>query len=147
MRISDWSSDVCSSDLRYRDDMRRFWRGDRGMIGALATRLAGSSDIFHGAAATRTVNFLAAHDGFTLADLTAYEHRRNEANGAHNRDGHGETFSWNNGVEGARADPAIQAARRRDVTPLIGTLFCSRGTSMLTAGAEFGRAPLGTIDA
>src|SRR3546814_20921268 len=79
MRISDWSSDVCSSDL-----MRRFWRGDRGMIGALATRLAGSSDIFHGAAATRTVNFLAAHDGCTLADLTAYEHRRNEANGDHN---------------------------------------------------------------
>src|SRR3546814_16738462 len=115
MRISDWSSDVCSSDLewndRYRDDMRRFWRGDRGMIGALATRLAGSSDIFHGAAATRTVNFLAAHDGFTLADLTAYEHRRNEANGEHNRDGHGENFSWNNGVEGARADPRSEERR------------------------------------
>ncbi|KER36895.1 glycogen debranching protein, partial [Sphingobium indicum F2] len=132
---------------RYRDDMRRFWRGDRGMIGALATRLAGSSDIFHGAAATRTVNFLAAHDGFTLADLTAYKHRRNEANGEHNRDGHGENFSWNNGVEGASADPAIQAARRRDVKALLGTLFCSRGTIMLTAGDEFGRTQMGNNNA
>src|SRR3546814_7038158 len=117
------------------------------MIGALATRLAGSSDIFHGAAATRTVNFLAAHDGFTLADLTAYEHRRNEANGEHNRDGHGENFSWNNGVEGASADPAIQAARRRDVKALLGTLFCSRGTIMLTAGDEFGRTQMGNNNA
>lgn len=132
---------------RYRDDLRRFWRGDRGTLGALATRLAGSSDIFGKAPATRTVNFLAAHDGFTLADLTAYENRHNEANGEQNRDGHGENFSWNNGIEGPGDDAATQAARRRDIKALLGTLFCSRGTIMLTAGDEFGRSQQGNNNA
>lgn len=132
---------------RYRDDMRRFWRGDAGMLGALATRLAGSSDLFGGEAATRTVNFLAAHDGFTLADMTAYEHRHNEVNGEQNRDGHGENFSWNNGVEGPSEDAAIIEARRRDVMALLCTLFCSRGTIMLTAGDEFGRSQRGNNNA
>jgi glycogen operon protein len=131
---------------RYRDDVRRFWRGDAGTVGALATRLAGSSDVF-GGAASRTVNFLAAHDGFTLADLTAYETRHNAANGEENRDGHGENFSWNNGVEGVSGDPAIIAARRRDVMALLGTLFASRGTIMLTAGDEFGRSQQGNNNA
>ncbi|MBH1998591.1 MAG: glycogen debranching enzyme GlgX, partial [Sphingomonadaceae bacterium] len=103
---------------RYRDDMRRFWRGDAGMLGALATRLAGSADIF-GGATTRSVNFLAAHDGFTLADVTAYEQRHNLANGEQNRDGHGENLSWNNGVEGATDDPAVIDARRRDIMALL----------------------------
>ncbi|WP_419723012.1 glycogen debranching protein GlgX [Sphingobium aquiterrae] len=134
---------------RYRDDMRRFWRGDPHMLGAFATRLAGSSDIFahHGATATRSVNFLAAHDGFTLADMTAYAQRHNHANGEDNRDGHGENFSWNNGVEGASVDPAIVAARRRDVKALLSTLFLSRGTIMLTAGDEFGRSQQGNNNA
>lgn len=131
---------------RYRDDMRRFWRGDAGTLGALATRLAGSSDIF-GGDRTRSVNFLAAHDGFTLADLTAYEQRHNEANGEQNRDGHGENFSWNNGVEGPRDDPAVLAARRRDRKALLSTLFASRGTIMLTAGDEFGRSQQGNNNA
>ncbi|WP_176591212.1 glycogen debranching protein GlgX [Sphingobium sp. EM0848] len=132
---------------RYRDDLRRFWRGDRGTLGALATRLAGSSDIFGGSPATRTINFLAAHDGFTLADITAYAHRHNEVNGEQNRDGHGENFSWNNGVEGPSADPTVQSARRRDIKALLGTLFCSRGTIMLTAGDEFGRSQQGNNNA
>ncbi|MCP1470777.1 glycogen operon protein [Sphingobium sp. OAS761] len=131
---------------RYRDDMRRFWRGDAGMLGAFATRLAGSSDIF-GADRTRSVNFLAAHDGFTLGDLTCYARRHNEANGEDNRDGHGENFSWNHGVEGACDDPAVQAARRRDVMALLSTLFCSRGAIMLTAGDEFGRTQHGNNNA
>tara|TARA_R110000868_G_scaffold75144_8_gene216985 strand:- start:6429 stop:8309 length:1881 start_codon:yes stop_codon:yes gene_type:complete len=131
---------------RYRDDMRRFWRGDSGMLGAMATRLAGSSDIF-GGATTRTVNFLAAHDGFTLADVTSYEQRHNHANGEENRDGHGENLSWNNGVEGPSDDPATQAARRRDRIALLATLFCSRGTIMLTAGDEFGRTQQGNNNA
>jgi glycogen operon protein len=131
---------------RYRDDMRRFWRGDPGMAGAFATRLAGSSDIFTGAK-SRSVNFLAAHDGFTLADLTAYAQRHNEANGEQNRDGHGENFSWNNGVEGPSNDPAVQDARRRDATALLSTLFLSRGTIMLTAGDEFGRTQQGNNNA
>ncbi|WP_031304878.1 glycogen debranching protein GlgX [Sphingobium quisquiliarum] len=128
---------------RYRDDVRRFWRGDPAMLGALATRLAGSSDLFGAGEHTRTVNFIAAHDGFTLRDLASYAHRHNEANGEDNRDGHGENFSWNNGVEGASDDPAIEAARQRDVKALLSTLFCSRGTIMLTAGDEFGRTQRG----
>lgn len=132
---------------RYRDDMRRFWRGDAGMLGAFATRLAGSSDLFGDGTQSRTVNFLAAHDGFTLADLTAYARRHNEANGEQNRDGHGENLSWNNGVEGPSDDPAVRAARRRDVKALLSTLFCSRGTIMLTAGDEFGRTQRGNNNA
>ncbi|MGN6550877.1 MAG: glycogen debranching protein GlgX [Pararhizobium sp.] len=130
---------------RYRDDVRRFWRGDRGMIGAVATRLAGSSDIFErsGAAISRTVDFIAAHDGFALADVVAYEHKHNEANGEENRDGHDENLSWNNGAEGRTDDPAVVAARQRDAAALIATLFASRGTIMLTAGDEFGRTQQG----
>ncbi len=131
---------------RYRDDMRRFWRGDAGTIGAFATRLAGSSDIFRNGR-TRTVNFLAAHDGFSLADLTAYAARHNEANGEQNRDGHGENYSWNNGVEGASGDSVIRAARQRDMRALLTTLFCSRGTIMLCAGDEFGRSQQGNNNA
>ncbi len=132
---------------RYRDDMRRFWRGDTGLIGTLATRLAGSSDIFGGGQGTRTVNFLAAHDGFTLADLVAHEHKHNHANGENGRDGHGENLSWNNGVEGPSDDLAIVEARRRDVKALLSTLFLSRGTIMLTAGDEFGRSQRGNNNA
>jgi len=132
---------------RYRDDVRRFWRGDAGTIGAFATRLAGSSDIFTRGEISRTVNFLAAHDGFTLADLVAHETRHNEANGEQNRDGHGENFSWNNRIEGIAEDPAIIAARRRDIMALLSTLFVSRGTIMLCAGDEFGRTQKGNNNA
>lgn len=131
---------------RYRDDVRRFWRGDPGMIGALATRLSGSSDIFP-APSSRTVNFIVAHDGFTLSDLTAYEQRHNDANGEQNRDGHGENFSWNNGADGQSDDLAVLAARRRDVEAMLATLFASRGTIMLTAGDEFGRTQHGNNNA
>ena len=134
---------------RYRDDIRRFWRGDRGTIGALATRLAGSSDVFRkdGAETTRTVNFIAAHDGMTLADLSRYERKHNEANGEQNRDGHNENFSWNTGVEGKTTDPTILANRQSDVRALLSTLFASRGTIMLTAGDEFGRTQNGNNNA
>jgi glycogen operon protein len=129
---------------RFRDDARRFWKGEGG-IGELATRLAGSSDLF--GPSTRTVNFLAAHDGFTLADTVAYEQRHNFANGEDNRDGHGENFSWNCGVEGPSDDPAVLAARLADVKALLGTLFASTGTIMLTAGDEFGRTQQGNNNA
>ena len=132
---------------RYRDDMRRFWRGDANMLGALATRLAGSADIFGQDRASRTVNFLAAHDGFSLADVTAYEERHNEANGENNRDGHGENLSWNGGAEGASDDGAIIARRHGDVMALLATLFASRGAIMLTAGDEFGRTQQGNNNA
>jgi len=130
---------------RFRDDVRRFWRGD-GDAGVLATRLAGSSDIFHGGA-TRTVNFVAAHDGFTLADTVAYQERHNDANGEHNRDGTADNFSWNGGVEGATDDPAMLARRAADVRALLATLFASKGTIMLTAGDEFGRTQGGNNNA
>ena len=129
---------------RYRDDVRRFWRGD-GAVGALATRIAGSSDLF--GKQCRSVNFLAAHDGFTLADTVAYESRHNHANGEAGRDGHGENFSWNNGTEGPSTDPAIIAARAADLLALLGTLFASTGTIMLTAGDEFGRTQHGNNNA
>lgn len=129
---------------RFRDDVRRFWRGDEG-VGVLATRIAGSSDIF--GPDCRSVNFLAAHDGFTLADTVAYKARHNWANGEHNRDGHAENFSWNNGVEGPSGDPDVTARRKADLKALLGTLFASTGTIMLTAGDEFGRSQQGNNNA
>lgn len=133
---------------RFRDDVRRFWKGE-GTIGTLATRLAGSSDIFGGGREQggRSVNFLAAHDGFTLADTVSYEQRHNWANGEGNRDGHGENFSWNNGVEGRSDDPSVQHARHSDLRALLGTLFASSGTIMLTAGDEWGRSQQGNNNA
>jgi glycogen operon protein len=130
---------------RFRDDMRRFWRGE-GRLGDWATRMAGSADIF-GEQACRSVNFLAAHDGFTLADTVAYEHRHNLANGEDNRDGHGENFSWNHEIEGPSEDPAVVAARARDLRAMLACLFASTGTIMLTAGDEFGRSQQGNNNA
>jgi len=130
---------------RFRDDVRRFWRGEEG-IGVLATRLAGSSDLF-GEGSARSVNFLAAHDGFTLADTVSFKDRHNHANGEDNRDGHGENFSWNNGVEGPTLDREVLARRSRDLRALLGTLFASTGTIMLTAGDEFGRSQQGNNNA
>lgn len=134
---------------RFRDDVRRFWRGDAGTVGALATRLSGSSDVFarDGASTTRTVNFVAAHDGMTLADLVAYAKKHNEANGENNRDGHDKNFSWNNGVVGETDDPAIRNRRGADMRALLATLFASRGAIMLTAGDEFGRSQRGNNNA
>ncbi|WP_232495481.1 glycogen debranching protein GlgX [Novosphingobium kaempferiae] len=133
---------------RFRDDVRRFWKGE-GNIGTLATRLAGSTDLFglQDANGCRSVNFLAAHDGFTLADTVAYANRHNLANGEENRDGHGENFSWNNGVEGESGDAGVKEKRLADLKALLGTLFASTGIIMLTAGDEFGRTQLGNNNA
>ncbi|KQY33987.1 glycogen debranching protein GlgX [Rhizobium sp. Root483D2] len=134
---------------RARDDLRRTWRGDSHTIGDLATALAGSSNIFsrnHGEQ-TRSVNFIAAHDGFTLLDLVSYAGKHNEANGEDNRDGHNDNHSWNNGVEGATNDPEVLAFRRRDVMALLSTLFATRGAIMLTAGDEGGRSQRGNNNA
>jgi glycogen operon protein len=126
---------------RFRDDVRRFWRGEPHRLGALATRLAGSSDVFEmHRPASRSVNFITAHDGFALADLVAHEVKRNEANGEDNRDGSNGNHSWNNGCEGASDDPAVIAARHRDQRALIATLLFARGTPMLSMGAELGHS-------
>ena len=133
---------------RFRDGVRRFWRGDPGQLGELATRLAGSSDLFAPRrVASRSVNFVAAHDGFTLADLVSYTHKVNAANGEDNRDGRDANFSWNNGTEGPTDDPAIRAARRRDQRALLATLLLARGLPMLAMGAEFGHSQGGNNNA
>jgi glycogen operon protein len=134
---------------RVRDDLRCYWRGDAYKTGPLASALAGSSDIFsgNGRTATRSVNFLAAHDGFTLKDLVSYGGKHNEANGEENRDGHNENHSWNNGVEGDTRYPDIIAKRRADVEALLSTLFVTRGSVMLTAGDEGGRTQRGNNNA
>ncbi|MGO8105124.1 glycogen debranching protein GlgX [Rhizobium leguminosarum] len=134
---------------RVRDDLRCYWRGDDWKTGALATALAGSSDIFsrNDGKETRSVNFLAAHDGFTLIDLVSYAGKHNDANGEHNRDGHNENHSWNNGIEGETVYPTIRKRRRDDVMALISTLFATRGSIMLTAGDEGGRSQHGNNNA
>ncbi|GAB3112462.1 glycogen debranching protein GlgX [Janibacter alkaliphilus] len=136
---------------RYRDAVRTFWltdaaaraRGERGGhgMGELATRLAGSHDLFggHDRGPEASVSFVTAHDGFTLADLTAYDHKHNEANGEDGRDGSDHDLSWNHGVEGPTDDPSVLAARRRTARGMLGTLLLSTGTPMIASGDEIGR--------
>ena len=132
---------------RYRTVMRGFWRGDGVSRGDLATRLAGSQDVFHDRQPTCSVNYITAHDGFTLADLVSYAGKHNAANGEGNRDGTDDNLSWNHGVEGPSDDPAIMAARRRDQRALLATLILSRGTPMLSMGAELGKTQDGNNNA
>jgi glycogen operon protein len=132
---------------RFRNSTRRFWRGDPGMLGEFTTRFAGSADIFARRPLSRAINYITAHDGFTLADLVAYETKHNQANGEDNRDGSDDNLSWNNGTEGASSDPSILAARSRDVRALLATLLLSRGTPMLSMGDELGRTQSGNNNA
>jgi len=139
-RWSAWNS-------RYRDDVRRFWRGDADMTSSLATRLCGSEDLFPGVGPLYSLNFVTCHDGFTLSDLVCYDHKHNEANGEGNRDGTDENYSWNCGVEGPTNDPAIVALRRRQARNLIATLLISQGVPMLLVGDEFLRTQGGNNNA
>ncbi|MFN3892125.1 MAG: glycogen debranching protein GlgX [Beijerinckiaceae bacterium] len=133
---------------RFRDDVRRFWRGEFGAIGAFATRVAGSRDIFARShrPPSASVNFAAAHDGFTLRDVVTYSHKHNEANGEQNRDGSSVNHSWNHGVEGP-GDDAVEQLRDRDVRALLATTILSLGAPMITAGDEFGRTQQGNNNA
>jgi glycogen operon protein len=139
--IAEWND-------RCRDDVRRFWRGD-GRIADLASRLAGSSDRFakRRRQASESVNYIASHDGFTLADLVSYERKRNEPNGEGNADGASDNFSWNNGTEGPSEDKETLAARSRDMRALLATLFVSLGTPMLRSGDELGQSQGGNNNA
>ncbi len=132
---------------RFRDDARRFWRGDPGMLGALGSRLAGSADLFGARRPSRSVNFVTAHDGFALADLVAHEVKKNHANGEDNRDGCHANHSWNCGTEGETDDPAVLAARTADQRALLATLLLARGTPMLSMGAELGHSQAGNNNA
>jgi glycogen operon protein len=132
---------------RYRDTVRGFWRGDALSLGELAQRFSGSKDELSARSPSRSINFITAHDGFTLADLVAYSAKRNDANGEYNRDGTDDNRSWNNGVEGPTDDPAILAARRADQRALLATLLLSRGTPMLSMGMELGQSQGGNNNA
>ena len=134
---------------RYRDAVRRYWRGDSAMRGELAARLAGSGDIFERRARRpwASVNFVTSHDGYTLADLVSYEHRHNEANLENNEDGHVNNHSRNWGAEGPTDDPAILTMRARVRRSMLLTLFGSHGTPMLLGGDEFGRTQSGNNNA
>ncbi|WP_200845231.1 glycogen debranching protein GlgX [Roseomonas sp. 18066] len=140
--FSEWND-------RYRDGVRRYWRGDAGMRPDLAARLTASGDLFDRRRRRpwASVNFLAAHDGFTLQDLVSFTERHNQANGEGNRDGHGENFSGNWGVEGPSTDPAIRETRARLKRAMLLTLFASHGTPMLLGGDEFGRSQRGNNNA
>lgn len=132
---------------RFRDDVRRFWRGrESGRLGPLATRLAGSDDVFSEHVAD-SLNFITAHDGFTLSDLVSHERRHNLANGEDNRDGTADNISWNHGIEGPSDDPAVEARRAGDRRALLATLFAARGLPMLAMGDEAGRSQGGNNNA
>ncbi len=134
---------------RYRDTVRAFWKGEPGLIGAFAQCLTASGDQFNqrGRRPWASVNFLTAHDGFTLADLVSYNDKHNDANGEDNRDGHSDNRSWNGGAEGPTDDPEILALRARQQRNLLATLLLSQGTPMLLAGDEFGRTQQGNNNA
>jgi glycogen operon protein len=134
---------------KYRDGVRRFWQGHDGLVPELASRLSGSSELFnHGGRHVRTsVNFVTAHDGFTLADLVSYNGKHNEANGEDNRDGSDNNNSWNCGVEGPTDHPGIIALRARQRRNLMATLLLSHGTPMLLAGDEVGKSQRGNNNA
>ena len=134
---------------RYRDNVRRFWREEPGQLPELASRLTGSSDLYEasGRNTYATVNFVTAHDGFTLADLVSYEHKHNEANGDGNADGANENVSRNWGAEGPTDDPAIVAVRERMKRNFLATLIFSQGVRMILAGDELGRTQLGNNNA
>jgi glycogen operon protein len=134
---------------RYRDTVRAYWRGDGGIIGEVASRLAGSSDIFQpaGRQPTASINFVTSHDGFTLHDLVSHERKHNEANLEGNRDGADDNRSWNCGTEGPTGDAAIRSLRERYKRNLLATLFLSQGVPMLLAGDELGRTQRGNNNA
>jgi glycogen operon protein len=134
---------------RYRDAVRRFWRGDAGMLPELATRLSGSSDLYgySGRQPHASINFVTSHDGFTLADLVSYNEKHNEANGEDNRDGDSNNLSWNCGVEGPTTDPAIVELRRRQQRNMLVTLLVSVGVPMLSGGDEMSRTQHGNNNA
>ncbi|HTU25780.1 MAG TPA: glycogen debranching protein GlgX [Pirellulales bacterium] len=134
---------------RYRDSIRRFWKGDGGMISEFATRFCGSSDLYEWSSRRphASINFVTCHDGFTLNDLVSYDQKHNEANGEQNRDGSDNNQSWNCGAEGETDDPKIRALREKKKRGLLTTLILSQGAPMLLAGDEMGHTQKGNNNA
>jgi glycogen operon protein len=134
---------------QYRDSVRRFWKGEPGQVPELAARLAGSAEIFdrRGRHSWASINYITAHDGFTLRDLVSYEHKRNDANEEHNRDGQQDNHSFNCGAEGQTSDAGVLKLRWRQMHNMLATLLFSQGVPMLLAGDEFGRTQQGNNNA
>ena len=134
---------------RYRDEVRAFWKGDEGKVPSLAARLCASADVFNkrGRKPWAAVNFITAHDGFTLRDTVTYNNKHNAANNEGNRDGHNANYSWNHGVEGETDEAEINVVRQRQMRNMLATLMLSQGTPMLLAGDEFGRTQAGNNNA
>jgi isoamylase len=134
---------------RFRDVIRSYWKGDERMIAEVAERITGSGQVFNrrGRKPWASVNFITAHDGFTLNDVVSYNDKHNEKNGENNRDGSSDNRSWNHGAEGPTDDPAIVALRERQKRNMLGTLLLSQGTPMILAGDEFGRTQQGNNNA
>lgn len=133
----------------YRDDIRRYWRGDAGMVSALATRLSGSSDLYlrDGRSPFHSVNFITSHDGFTMNDLVSYKHKHNQANGENNQDGDNHNINDNLGVEGPTDNPIVEQLRIQRVKNFMTTLMVSQGMPMILAGDEFRRTQGGNNNA
>ncbi|MEY4544786.1 MAG: hypothetical protein RL685_981, partial [Pseudomonadota bacterium] len=142
VRWAEWNG-------RYRDTARAFWKGDGGRVGELGYRVTGSSDLYetNGRKPSASINFVTAHDGFTLRDLFSYDHKHNEANGEDNRDGNDHEHSWNCGAEGATKDAGVLELRARQQRNMLATLLLSQGTPMLVAGDEMGRTQNGNNNA
>ncbi|HZI05978.1 MAG TPA: glycogen debranching protein GlgX, partial [Archangium sp.] len=134
---------------KYRDALRRYWKGDENLAGEVGHRLTGSSDLYQEARRRpqASINFVTAHDGFTLHDLVTYSHKHNEANGEHNRDGADDNQAWNCGVEGETDNPDVVSLRERQKRNLLAALFLSQGVPMLVAGDEMGRTQRGNNNA
>jgi isoamylase len=134
---------------KFRDNARAFWKGDEGQLAELASRLTASGDLYNqrGRRPFASVNFITAHDGFTLRDVVSYDHKHNQANDEDNRDGTDRNISWNHGHEGPSDDPEIRELRLRQMRNLLATLLFSQGTPMLLAGDEFGRSQQGNNNA
>ncbi|HRD62120.1 MAG TPA: glycogen debranching protein GlgX [Nocardioides sp.] len=148
-RVGEYPPPWTEWNDQFRDEVRDFWNGRSPGIRSVATRLAGSSDLYadDGRSPYTSINFVTAHDGFTVRDLVTYDHKHNEANGEGNRDGTDNNRSWNHGVEGETSDPKIQALRRRQAANLMATLCLSNGVPMITAGDERGRTQRGNNNA
>ena len=148
-RLGAFAAPFCEWNDRFRDDIRRFWLRQSGELDLFAERFAGSSDLFRhsGRAPSASLNFLTAHDGFTLRDLLSYDHKHNEANGEDNRDGHNDNLSDNHGVEGETRDPQVLGARGDTAKALLATLLLANGTPMLLAGDEFANSQQGNNNA
>ncbi|MDI4234382.1 glycogen debranching protein GlgX [Bradyrhizobium sp. Arg237L] len=134
---------------KFRDTVRSFWKGDAGQVADFVKRITGSGDLFNkrGRKPWASVNFVTAHDGFTLNDLVSYNDKHNEANGENNQDGHSNNYSWNHGVEGPTQDAEIVALRERQKRNFLATMILSHGTPMLLAGDEFGHSQKGNNNA